>query len=244
MTHSKDVFPPRDTLGPSDTRLEALSAWLDGEASAFEQRRLVEMLTEPDASLRQHCERYTRAQALMQSQANPSDLRLVDLSSRISAALAAEPTYRPETPSPAPQKAAEATLASPVVEPNQPRSRSWQRLVMQGALAASVALVAIVGLDQTKPNTVAPSLAVAPAVDPVQTAPAGFSLPTPLARNVSLSLSTPSASTYPEQADVYVNQEMIDAEVQQLLLHHAEMTAEQGPFGLLPLARAASMKAQ
>ncbi len=217
---------------PSEQTLESLSALVDGEASEFEGRRLLGMVGDPELS--EKWQRYNLAGALMRKElSSPS---LSDLSDRISAAIYDEAEHALGEPPVA------AVTTNTVV-----RASRWRDWMAKSAIAASVAVAAVAGVQFSQNGSLAGLDGNAPLVasqDPVITAPVGFDLPSPVARNVSLgSLAEPqrkiqAAAPAKQQ---FLSNAQVDAELQQLFLEHAELSAENGKFGLMPMARAAKM---
>ena len=219
------------TTSPSEQTLESLSALVDGEASEFEGRRLLGMVSDPELS--EKWQRYHLTGALMRKElSSPS---LSDLSGRISAAIHAEADH--ENTGPAVAKG----------EPAKPVKSQWRDWMAKSAIAASVAFAVVAGVQFSQNGSLLGGVDDSPLVaaqDPVVSAPVGFDLPSPVARNVSLgSLAEPQRkiqAAVPTKQQFLSNAE-VDAELQQLFLEHAELSAENGKFGLMPMARAAKM---
>lgn len=112
---------------------ESLSALLDGEADDLELRRLLQS-SETDSSILETWDRYNLVHSVLNSKAAPVSTGFAD---RVAKQLAAEPAL---------------TKAAPAVS-------SWQQNLTKMAIAASVALVFIVGL-QTANQPVSPAIAV------------------------------------------------------------------------------------
>lgn len=220
---------------PSEQTLESLSALVDGEASEFEGRRLLGMASDPELS--EKWQRYHLSGALMRKElSSPS---LSDLSGRISAAINEEADHAHEQ---APVVASSSATANTVVQASR-----WRDWMAKSAIAASVAVAVVAGVQFSQNGSLAVLGGNDPLVasqDPVITAPVGFDLPSPVARNVSLgSLAEPQRkiqAAVPTKQQFLSNAE-VDAELQQLFLEHAELSAENGKFGLMPMARAAKM---
>lgn len=219
---------------PSEQTLESLSALVDGEASEFEGRRLLGMVSDPELS--EKWQRYHLAGALMRKElSSPS---LSDLSGRIGAAIHEEADYTAD----AAPVAASSTASNVVVQASR-----WRDWMAKSAIAASVAFAVVAGVQFSQNGTLAViggNESLVASQDPVITAPVGFDLPSPVARNVSLgSLAEPQRkiqAAVPTKQQFLSNAE-VDAELQQLFLEHAELSAENGKFGLMPMARAAKM---
>ncbi|HEY7771892.1 MAG TPA: sigma-E factor negative regulatory protein [Marinagarivorans sp.] len=229
------------TKSPSEQTLESLSALVDGEASEFEGRRLLDMVSNPTTSnsvLREKWQRYHLCGTLIRKELAMPEFS--DLSGRISAAIFDEADHATEQPATAVAK------ASASVEPSATaKLATWKDWMAKSAIAASVAFAVVVGVQYTQTGMVGvPTDGQIAAQDPVVSAPVGFDVPAPVARNVSLgSLNEPQRKI---QAAVPAKQQFlsnaaVEAELQQLFLDHAELSAENGKFGLMPMARAAKM---
>ena len=119
----------QDAAGPANPRRETLSALLDGEASEFETRRLLQTLDQDD---RQTWQRYALIQQSMQSsQAEPLNLS-IDVSQAVSAAIDELEPLSVKTN-------ATSTAAA---------QQTWLKPVLGFAAAASFAFVSVVGLQQ------------------------------------------------------------------------------------------------
>ena len=229
------------TKTPSDQTLEGLSALVDGETTAFENRRLLDMAGDPQ--LTEKWKRYHLSGALMRkefSQSSSGMMPMADLSSRISAAMDAEPAHGTIA---AP---AAKIVSQPVIAPQA--AFAWRDWLAKSAIAASIAGAVVFGMQFTQNNGDANNYVAATAEvqEPVVAAPVGFELPAPEARNVSLGrLAEPQRRLQPmepTEQTTYLNNAAVEAELQQLFLEHAELSAQNGKFGLMPMARAAKMK--
>ncbi|MGD9660409.1 MAG: sigma-E factor negative regulatory protein [Porticoccaceae bacterium] len=199
---------------------ETLSALMDGEASELEIRRTLRDISE-DAELRRTWQRYQLASAAMKRDLPP---RVTDLSSRISAAIEQEST---------------------------PKSSLSSLLPMFGkvAIAASVTLVAVLGVQQIQlTNTsqqlpkVAASSAAATGNSQFQL-PAGYDLPPVTARTVSAgsvpqAQSRPTVLVSPRSVVSKADEEAIRDYLDGLMQQHTENAAQSlSSQGLLPFAR-------
>lgn len=122
-----------------------LSAALDGELTPFEMRRFIERAANEPALLQQWS-RYHLAQQVRQG-GTSAPLVQADLTGRISAALADEPTYRRDS--------------KPLLEESGSGNEngSWWKPVASMAAAASVtAMVILGGQSLTQPDEVDPNL--------------------------------------------------------------------------------------
>jgi negative regulator of sigma E activity len=228
------------TKTPSDQTLEGLSALVDGETTAFESRRLLDMAGNPE--LTEKWKRYHLAGALMRkefSQSSGGMMPMADLSSKISAAINAEPVH--------------GMSAAPIVEvvtvgqAAAPQSAfAWRDWLAKSAIAASIAGAVVFGVQFTQNSGDTAYVASAEVQEPVVAAPVGFELPAPEARNVSLGrLAEPQRRLQPmepSEQTTYLNNAAVEAELQQLFLEHAELSVQNGKFGLMPMARAAKMQ--
>lgn len=211
---------------------ESLSALMDGEASELEVQRL---LKESDASggvLGERWARYQLAASVMRGEkVAPVSL---GLAASISAAIADEPPLT----APAEPRAANDAAA--------PRS-GWWRPLSRGAVAATVAFAAVLGVQQMQtPQTGGELVATVerPAQQPVQSVPqpSGFLVPT---------LNTRSVSTNPQlvpeqrvggmgvspQVQVVPSPELM-RHLNRVMMEHSEQAARVGSQGMVPFARA------
>lgn len=224
---------------PSEQTLESLSALVDDEASEFEQRRLLDM---DNPELEAKWRNYNLAGALMRKEL--ADSPMLDLSASISAAIGDEPALAPAG------RRQEAVGAPQGESFSQGESSSnvvaWKDWMAKSAIAASVALAVVAGVQFTQNGELGMPLegpSKVAAVDPVVSAPAGFDLPAPVARNVSLGNLAEPQRKLQAAADkqAFLSNAQVEAELQQLFLEHAELSSENGKFGLMPMARAAKM---
>jgi sigma-E factor negative regulatory protein RseA len=202
---------------------ESLSALMDGEAEELELRRVLKEI--PDSSaLRETWHRYQLASSAMKRDLPP---RFTDLSSQISAALDDEPSHRNQF------------------------STLYQTLG-KVAIAASVAVVSVLGVQQLQqtgvgaPEGINPAPAVAvqsdtPTGDAQFQLPAGFDLPPVSARTVSagfqpkptvLVTARPVGSAIDEEAV----REYFNAQMERHTQNAARASSSQGvmPFARLP----------
>ncbi|MBB5209985.1 sigma-E factor negative regulatory protein [Microbulbifer hydrolyticus] len=212
---------------------ESLSALMDGEASELEIQRL---LKESDASSSGIHERWSRYQlagnVLRGEKVAPVDL---GLAARISAAIADEPAFA----EPAQPSAANDTG-------DAGRSR-WWRPLSRGAVAATVAFAAVLGVQQMQAPQPGGDLVAEverPTQQPVQSVPqpSGFYVPTP-------TLNTRAVSTAPQlvpeqrigapspQVQVVPSPELM-RHLNRVMIEHSEQAARVGSQGMVPFARA------
>ncbi len=209
-------------MGDSDKRsYEALSALMDNASTEMETRRILRDL-EHDGELRESWHRYHLASAALRRELPP---RLVDLSSRISAAIADEKA--PPLP-----------------------SRYLQPL-SKVAVAATVAFVAVLGVRQLQPGPEpAPMLAAAPeAVAPESIGttgpqfqlPAGFDFP-PVSGRMASSGESPATEPRPVtimqqvQPDLDVQRE-IHLYLNTMMNRHTENASSSANQGVWPHVR-------
>lgn len=202
---------------------ESLSALMDGESDELEFHRTLKIASESD-ELRDTWRRYQLAAAAMRRDLPP---QVIDYSASIRAALEVEPALG--------RSAAISRMMKPLG---------------RFAIAASVAAVAIVGVQQySQPNGVAAPVA---AVDDVQVnfvnpqlrTAADFGIPAVTARTVSASSEPDSHRTtsqpvivVKEMAPNDVTREQVQAYLNELMTRHTEHAAFNTNQGMLPYAR-------
>lgn len=227
---------PKSThsITPSEQTLEGLSSLIDGEASSFESRRLLNMANDPE--LEAKWQSYHLAGALMRKELDGAPLK--DLSLSIAAALANEPALN--------LSAGGVDAQNTQPPKSQLLSQRWRDMAAKSAIAASVALAVIVGVQFTQTGGLNSEPEFATQSAPVIIAPSGFAVPSPVARNVSLgSLAEPQQELQAAQpsSQQFLSNAQVEAELQQLFLEHAQLNSQNGKFGLMPMARAAKMQA-
>ncbi|SDJ56600.1 sigma-E factor negative regulatory protein [Microbulbifer yueqingensis] len=216
---------------------ESLSALMDGEATELELQRLLKRGSEGD-EMAERWSRYQLAASIMRrEQFAPV---APGLAASISAAIDAEGPL--DTAASDAESSAGMATRSP-----------WVRSLSRGAVAATVAFAAILGVQQlSQPdpaanNTGAPQLA-AEAPRPVQQAvqsapqPSGFYVPAPTTRSVS----TASPRLVPErQPGVPVQAVIQQAPPPELIRHlnrvmirHSQQAGHVSSQGMVPFARA------
>lgn len=206
---------------------ESLSALVDGEASEMEIHRLLK-LAESDPAVEAQWRRYHLVRSALKGERDfdPS----VDISSRISAAIAEEASLK-------------------VGE----RTPHWGHNVGKVAIAASVTFAFILGVQQfgSQEQDMSPQTAELPAPaatsssnEVVGSVPSGFELPSFSARTVSTG-SAPSEAASAQLVNRY-SSDTSDAQLQNkalqnhfnhLLNKHAESSSSNGSMGLIPYAR-------
>lgn len=214
---------------------ESLSALMDGEVSELELQRILKSSAASE-ELGERWSRYQLAASVMRrEQISPVDS---GLSASIAAAIDLE--------EPLSQGENSATVsASGLV------NSRWWRPLSRGAVAATVAFAAILGVQQiadTQQNSVQGIDQVAeierPAQPVVQSAPqpSGFYVPAPSTRSVS----TATPRFVPEQRGGVVGQAVIQQaptpelmrHLNRVMIQHSEQAAHVGSQGMVPFARA------
>lgn len=200
---------------------EALSALMDNEATELEVRRVLKDVSE-DSNLRDTWRRYQLASAAMKRDLPP---QMVDLSSRIRTALDSEPA---------------------------PKASFKQFLQPLGkvAVAASVALVAVFGVQQVRQADYSPSTSGVASVQSDEVSgdsqfqlPAGYDLPPVTARTVSTAnsqASAPRPSLIVSQRSIpnFVDESAIRQYLSTMMQKHTENVASRSSSqGVMPLAR-------
>lgn len=194
----------------TDQQREHVSAFMDGELDAQESDRLISSLRD-EASLRQSWARYHLIGEALRN--NLPGTVNHDLAQRVSCALDTEPTLL------APRQIASRRTTPPYFKP-----------VVGWAMAASVAVVAVIGFNQS-PTRVTPTPMPVAAVAPVATpAPISASLSPPAPLLASATPSTlPAAHT--------VSKEVRARFKNYLLSHRQAATVVAGGPGVLSSAR-------
>ena len=203
---------------------ESLSALMDGEASDLEVRRV---LKSEDAELDQRWQRYQLVSAAMRKESD-SGFGLVDLSTSISEVIANEPVFSSSVEFDGELQAEKITTKDKVVG-------LWSN-IGRFAVAASVAGAVVVGV-QFSPNDVSNTVATSTAtpVAPVSGQPI-FGVDTTV-RAVG------TQSQLQQQTPIIINeatqQQVADmkAEVNRLMLEHAENASQNTQNGVTPFVR-------
>jgi len=210
---------------------ESLSALMDGEATELELQRLLKS-SSGAAEVGERWSRYQLAASVMRRE----QVAQVDtgLAARISAAIDQEPS-----PFQSVDAGAEASAAN--------RSR-WWRPLSRGAVAATVAFAAILGVQQISQPQGGDAALMADADRQVQQSlpsapePTGFYVPAPSTRSVS----TAAPRLVPERqaaiGDQPVMQPVLTPELMRhlnrVMIEHSEQAAHVGNQGMVPFARA------
>jgi sigma-E factor negative regulatory protein RseA len=201
-------------------RDEALSALMDGETDELELRRTLKSLAE-DPGQRRKWQRYQLASAAMRRELPP---QMVDLSSRISESLARE-------------------------QPHRPSINRFLQPLGKVAIAASVAAIAVLGVQNWQLSVPggAPDTAVAESATAGQVSgpqfqlPAGYDYPPVGGRTVSAG-SAPQVSNRsvyvvgPTDAELPSKTE-IEGYLNRMMQWHTENAAATKSQGMMPYAR-------
>ena len=135
-----------DAAGQENPRHEMLSALLDGEASEFETRRLLQSLDAED-------EKKWRSYSLIQQSMQASGDEPLNLSIDVSAAVSAEiDKLEPLSHSPSQVTSASPTHTAATASADSPRLRLIKPLIGFAA-AASFAFVSVIGFEQYQSTT-------------------------------------------------------------------------------------------
>lgn len=218
---------------------EALSALVDGEASELEVRRVIRA-AESDPEILVRWQRLQVARAVMKGE--HSDFRF-DVSASVRAAIDAEPPLGSQ---------GEAADAKPA------RVKRWGEGAGKVAVAASVAIAFVVGVQQLGPVSDPAAVQTADAALPatqtatagLNSAPSGFELPAFSARTVSAQQAPswsvkPQASGVPAQAELEMQlqtNQALQNHFESMLFKHAERSSSAGGMGLLPFARVSRLE--
>lgn len=223
----------------NESMRESLSALMDGEADELELRRLLSSV-ESDDELKSLWNRFHIAQSAMQKQSETLQpvLMQTDMSARISAALDSEEVYSDENKS---------------SDDGADQASAWKRQVGSLAIAASVALFTVFGVNLYDTATGIGSLQTPELAQSVNF----FSLPTtnvavtngPALHQTGVAAKPPSV----DQNSIYTvdqrlilsgnfeqaqqNQQAVQRRLETYLLRHAENAALNNNQGMLPLAR-------
>ncbi|USD20310.1 sigma-E factor negative regulatory protein [Microbulbifer variabilis] len=215
---------------------ESLSALMDGEVSELELQRLLKASSASE-ELGERWSRYQLAASVMRrEQVAPVNS---SLAANISAAIDLEEPLS-------------QTGSGGAVAANGLINNRWWRPLSRGAVAATVAFAAILGVQQITDTQQSPvqgqgvelmAEVERPAQPVVQSAPqpSGFYVPAPSTRSVS----TATPSFVPEQRGVVGQQVIQQVPTPELMRHlnrvmmqHSEQAAHVGSQGMVPFARA------
>lgn len=213
MSDNKPGVP--DVSDVNNPRGEMLSALLDGEASDFEARRLIQTLTEEE-------EQSWRSYALIQQAMHSSSADQFNLSIDVSSAVSAAIANEPEIPT--------STASDPVTSQSKTSSKvSYLKPLMGFAAAAAFAFVSVINLesfqssDSPQPGFVAQGNVSASQL--------------PIQSNVGLTPVSAQAQL-PVESDEQkqLDQKKLDAYIQR----HAEQSALNNGSGLMPVVNMAA----
>ncbi|MCX2793640.1 sigma-E factor negative regulatory protein [Microbulbifer thermotolerans] len=212
---------------------ESLSALMDGEVGELELQRLLKA-SAASSEVGARWSRYQlAASVLRREQIAPVD---GDLAARISAAI--------EREEPPMQSGGGGGGA-----PGGWRDSRWWRPMSRGAVAATVAFAAILGVQQISSvqrdsGTELVAEVERPAQQPVQSAsqPSGFYVPAPSARSVSTASPRLVPDYQPGGSGQAVIQQVPTPELMRhlnrVMIQHSEQAAHVGSQGMVPFARA------
>ncbi|MEY4590748.1 MAG: hypothetical protein RL497_2824 [Pseudomonadota bacterium] len=232
---------------------ESLSALMDNQASEIELRRILKQLPE-DASIGATWHRYQLASTVMH-RGQIACLNL-DLSTAISEAIAQEPALSGPTAKPTShwlRWGGKSSLAASVA--------LAVLIGVQQFSAPAVAPLAVqpAGEIMQPTGSDAPANVVASVPEmtlqeggQVQSAPDGFALPAPMARTVSSQADRVQSFSNQTLQNLQVqpvslnqtdwrNDPEVQAQLNQMLLDHANRSAVHGSFGLLPFTRVSTV---
>ncbi|MCK5880905.1 MAG: sigma-E factor negative regulatory protein [Sinobacterium sp.] len=211
-----DNKPGVPDVSASNPRGEMLSALLDGEASDFEARRLIQTLTEEDE---QSWRSYSLIQQAMHSSGSDGIDLSIDISSAVSAAIADEPAMQLSDDKVAPPE-----------QVSQPKKVSYFKPAMGFAAAAAFAFVSVINLESFKTGDGQAGFVAQGNVSasqlPIQSG-VGLSA-------VSAQAQLPAGQSLPVDGDA-LDQDKLD----EYLQRHAEQSAINNGRGLMPMVRTA-----
>jgi negative regulator of sigma E activity len=213
MSDNKPGVPDVSNSGP---RGEMLSALLDGEASDFEARRLLQTLTPEDE---QSWRSYSLIQQAMQNNtANGIDLS-IDISGAVSDAIADEPVMSMSQP--------DAEL--PEFEEKVAKV-SYFKPALGFAAAAAFAFVSVINLDSLQSNS-------SPAAGFIAQGDVSASQ-LPIQSGVGLSAVSAQAQLPSDQALPGSDNSLDQKKLDEYMQRHAEQGAINHGQGLMPIIRA------
>lgn len=208
---------------------ESLSALADNEASELEVRRLLAE-SEQDAGLRECWHRYQLARSVMKDEMVEISTEFAD---RIRDAVA--------------HMELEQTTSNPGEQRRQTLFSRWKFNSGKVAIAASVAAAVLIGSQQMNLvsfNSGDSEEFARQQAEPMPTAPSAINVPTINVQNVSGGDAILPRSRLPQglQYSPNVQQQQLQDEqirryIRQLMLEHAEHSAQNSGSGLLPYAR-------
>lgn len=215
---------------------ESLSALVDDEASEFEVHRLL-AASQQDSDLRQRWHRYQLASAALKGEA--AELVTTDFADRIRDVVA-HIDFDQALPSGKAPPAADSAV------PKNPAER-WKAGAGRVAIAASVAVAVLLGSQQLNlvafNDTGSEEYAQQP-LEPAPSAPSSVNIPTINVQNVSGGDTFPQRSRLPQSLQYsptaqqqQLQDEQIRRYIRQLMLEHAEYSAQNSGSGLMPYVR-------
>lgn len=234
---------------------ESLSALVDGEASELELRRVLK--TGADHELRSVWQRYQLVGDLMRRDCHsPLEARQASaFSSNVLAAIEAGDSGEPSSMSRAENS---ADSASAQAGARSSAARNWFAGVGKAAIAASVTLALLLGvnqisIDDSQGLRAAGELASTPEDPPGDTSavvPDGYSIPSLSAMTVSSVAGTPSRYRNPvrsltlpassSQAAAAENNAELQARLQRMLMLHSDKASEEVGLTIVPSSRLSS----
>lgn len=248
------------THKPSDHILESVSALVDNEASEIELHRILKNISH-DEELRERWRRYHIIGSIMRREHN--SISTIDVSAAVTAAIASEQAWATAVPN-SEQQASSA--GRPASQETATSSSGWRGLMAKSGLAASFAASLVLGVQYFSVDNQVDSVQMAgtntPAIEQTvatgvgrtdgsiaNSAPLGFELPLPEARNVSTNpvgvagrgqgagLRTMLPAGVHDLSDAQT-QELLN----RLLIEHAQRSSVNGNLGILPFARVFKME--
>jgi negative regulator of sigma E activity len=211
-----DNKPGVPDVSDSDLRGEMLSALLDGEASDFEARRLLQTLTPEDE---QSWRSYSLIQQAMQGNASSGLDLSIDISSAVSEAIADEPVMNMTQP--------DAVDSKPV---EKLAKVSYFKPALGFAAAAAFAFVSVINLDSLQSSS-------SPSTGFVAQGDVSASQ-LPIQSGVGLSAVSAQAQLPVDQALPGADNSLDQKKLDEYMQRHAEQSAINHGQGLMPIIRA------
>lgn len=212
---------------------ESLSALVDDEASEFEVHRLLSA-AQQDPDIRERWHRYQLASAALRGEA--TDLSTTEFADRVRDAIS-QIDFDQQSPS-------DTAAGTPEKAP----AGRWKANAGRVAIAASFAAAVLLGSQQLNliafnSDAASDNLAQQP-LEPAPSAPSSINIPTINLQNVSGGDAYMQRSRLPQglQYSPTVQQQELQDEqirryIRQLMLEHAEYSAQNSGSGLLPYVR-------
>jgi negative regulator of sigma E activity len=211
-----DNKPGVPDVSNSDPRGEMLSALLDGEASDFEARRLLQTLTSEDE---QSWRSYSLIQQAMQGSSSGGMDLSIDISSAVSEAIADEPLMNMS-----PLEAEDSVASEKVAKV------SYFKPALGFAAAAAFAFVSVINLDSLQTIS-------APTTGFVAQGDVSASQ-LPIQSGVGLSAVSAQAQLPADQALPGADNSLDQKKLDEYMQRHAEQSAINHGQGLMPIIRA------